>query len=547
MLNNLTIRGGLTLVISVFVAFLLIVIGVGYGALKLANSSLDETQHSAVALSHLKASSEKLLQVQLALGSYQTLFSVGKQTDELLSAAHKVLVESNKDFSSYMAGPFASEAEKKLAQSVEQARSALVDKAIEPEFKALTDFDFNTFRNIQGETANAFYAAYSKSIDTLQRVQMDSQRQQAETAAQRFQMATLLFAGIGAIALVIGVMARVGLSAAVIKPVNATIKHFERIAAGDLTISIRSKSRNEMGQLLGALTKMRDGLVETVAKVRGSTTAITQGANEIASGNADLSSRTEQQAAALQQTAASMEQLSATVKQNADNAKQANRLAQGALDTVTRGGAVVSRVTETMDGISASSRKVAEIIGMIEGIAFQTNILALNAAVEAARAGEQGRGFAVVASEVRSLAQRSGSAAKEIKELIGESAAKVEQGASLVSNAQKTIHEAMDAVQRVTGVMNEIEASALEQSDGIEQVNKAVAQIDEVTQHNAALVEEAAAAAKSLEEHAVALRDAVAVFRLDDPSTTAKEIVSIEYNPNKKSSLSHNEIDLKIA
>jgi methyl-accepting chemotaxis protein len=547
MLKNITIRGGLTLVISVFVAFLLIVIGVGYGALKLANSSLDETQHSAVALSHLKASSEKLLQVQLALASYQTLFSVGKQTDELLPAAHKVLVESNKDFSSYMAGPFASEAEKKLAQSVEQARSALVDKAIEPEFKALTDFDFNTFRNIQGETANAFYAAYSKSIDTLQRVQMDSQRQQAETAAQRFQMATLLFAGIGAIALVIGVMARVGLSAAVIKPVNATIKHFERIAAGDLTISIRSKSRNEMGQLLGALTKMRDGLVETVAKVRGSTTAITQGANEIASGNADLSSRTEQQAAALQQTAASMEQLSATVKQNADNAKQANRLAQGALDTVTRGGAVVSRVTETMDGISASSRKVAEIIGMIEGIAFQTNILALNAAVEAARAGEQGRGFAVVASEVRSLAQRSGSAAKEIKELIGESAAKVEQGASLVSDAQKTIHEAMDAVQRVTGVMNEIEASALEQSDGIEQVNKAVAQIDEVTQHNAALVEEAAAAAKSLEEHAVALRDAVAVFRLDDPSTTAKEIVSIEYNPNKKSSLSHNEIDLKIA
>ncbi|MBB5543028.1 methyl-accepting chemotaxis protein [Paraburkholderia fungorum] len=547
MLNNITIRGGLTLVISVFVAFLLIVIGVGYGALKLANSSLDETQHSAVALSHLKASSEKLLQVQLALGSYQTLFSVGKQTDELLPAAHKVLVESNKDFSSYMAGPFASEAEKKLAQSVEQARSALVDKAIEPEFKALTDFDFNTFRNIQGETANAFYATYSKSIDTLQRVQMDSQRQQAETAAQRFQMATLLFAGIGAIALVIGVMARVGLSAAVIKPVNATIKHFERIAAGDLTISIRSKSRNEMGQLLGALTKMRDGLVETVAKVRGSTTAITQGANEIASGNADLSSRTEQQAAALQQTAASMEQLSATVKQNADNAKQANRLAQGALDTVTRGGAVVSRVTETMDGISESSRKVAEIIGMIEGIAFQTNILALNAAVEAARAGEQGRGFAVVASEVRSLAQRSGSAAKEIKELIGESAAKVEQGASLVSDAQKTIHEAMDAVQRVTGVMNEIEASALEQSDGIEQVNKAVAQIDEVTQHNAALVEEAAAAAKSLEEHAVALRDAVAVFRLDDPSTTAKEIVSIEYNPNKKSSLSHNEIDLKIA
>ncbi|HZZ12779.1 MAG TPA: methyl-accepting chemotaxis protein [Paraburkholderia sp.] len=514
MLNNLTIRGGLTLVISVFVAFLLTVIGVGYGALKLANGSLDETQHSATALSHLKASSEKLLQVQLALGTYQTLFSVGKQTDELLPNAHTVLVDSNKEFRNYMAGPFASEQEKTLAQGVEQARGALVDKAIEPEFKALTDFDFNTFRNIQGDTANSLYASYSKAIDALERVQTESRRQQAETGAQRFNLATLLFAAIGAISIVVGVVARIGLSAAVLKPVNATIKHFERIAAGDLTIAIKSRSRNEMGQLLGALTGMRDGLVETVSKVRGSTTAITQGANEIAAGNADLSSRTEQQAAALQQTAASMEQLSVTVKQNADNAKQANRLAQGALDTVTRGGAVVSQVTETMDGITESSRKVAEIIGMIEGIAFQTNILALNAAVEAARAGEQGRGFAVVASEVRSLAQRSGAAAKEIKDLIGDSAAKVERGASLVSDAQKTIHEAMNAVQRVTGVMNEIEASAHEQSDGIEQVNKAVSQIDEVTQHNAALVEQAAAAAKSLEEHAVALRDAVSVFQV---------------------------------
>ena len=270
---------------------------------------------------------------------------------------------------------------------------------------------------------------------------------QAETAASRFRIATLLFAAIGVISIVIGVMARVGLSAAVIRPVNQTIRHFQRIAAGDLTIAVKVRSRNEMGQLLGALTQMRDGLVDTVSKVRGSTGAITQGANEIASGNADLSRRTEQQAAALEETAASMEELSATVKQNADNAQQANRLAHGALETVTRGGTVVGRVTETMEGITTSSRKVAEIIGMIEGIAFQTNILALNAAVEAARAGEQGRGFAVVASEVRSLAQRSGTAAKEIKELIGESAAKVEQGASLVAEAGKTMQRS-DAVGR---------------------------------------------------------------------------------------------------
>src|SRR5258706_5974624 len=231
-------------------------------------------------------------------------------------------------------------------------------------------------------------------------------------------------------------------------PVNRTIDHFRSIAAGDLTISVKTRSRNEMGQLLSALTQMRDGLVDTVSKVRGSTEAITLGANEIASGNADLSSRTEQQAAALQQTAASMEELSATVKQNTDNAKQASRLAQGALETVVRGGKVVTRVTETMDGITDSSRKVTEIIGMIEGIAFQTNILALNAAVEAARAGEQGRGFAVVATEVRNLAQRSGAAAEEIKELIRESAAEVGEGASLVAQARRTKPATIEFVRR---------------------------------------------------------------------------------------------------
>ena len=516
MLNNITIRGGLTLVISLFVAFLLTVIGVGYGALNLANAGFDEVQRSSAALLHLKASSEKLLQVRLALGgTYEALFSGGKQTDDLLPAAHKVLVESNNAFRSYASGPFASDDEKRLAKTVEQARTALVDQAIEPEFKALNDNDFNTFRNVQGENANGLYEKYSQAIDALEKLQTHSEQRQADTAAMRFRMATFLFAAIAAVAIAIGVIARAGLSVALIKPVNLTISHFKRIATGDLTIVITGRSRNEMGQLLGALTQMRDGLADTVLKVRGSTSAITHGANEIAAGNADLSARTEQQAAALQQTAASMEQLSATVKHNAENAKQANRLACGALDTVRRGGTVVSRVTETMDGITDSSRKVFEIIGIIEGIAFQTNILALNAAVEAARAGEQGRGFAVVASEVRSLAQRSGTAAKEIKALIGDSAARVEQGASLVAEASRTITEAMQSVERVAGIMGEIEAAAHEQSEGIEQVNKAITQIDEVTQRNAALVEEAAAAAKSLEGQADLLRDAVAVFRLD--------------------------------
>ncbi|MGH8783292.1 methyl-accepting chemotaxis protein [Paraburkholderia sp.] len=516
MLNNVTIRGGLTLIICIFVAFLLTVIGVGYGALKHTSDGLRELQRSSAGLASLKASSEKLLQVRLSLGSYETLFSVGKETDGLLAAAHKVLVDSNNDFRAYAAGPFASDDERKLAQAVSQARAALVDQAIEPEHKALIDNDFNTFRTIQGETADRYYKIYAKAIDSLERLQMENQRRGADDVEQRFRMSVMLFAGIGALAIVIGVAARMALSVALIRPVKQTISHFEHIAAGDLTIVVGERSRNEMGQLLGALTRMRDGLVDTVAKVRGSSSAIAHGVKEIAAGNLDLSRRTEQQAAALERTAASIEELSSTVKQNADNAKEANRLARGALETVTRGGEVVQRVTQTMDGITESSRKVTEITGMIEGIAFQTNILALNAAVEAARAGEQGRGFAVVASEVRSLAQRSATAAKEIKELLGHSAAQVQQGASLVVQAGGTMKDAMQAVERVTRIMGEIEAAAREQSSGIEQVNQAIAQIDEVTQNNVALVEEAAAAAKSLDEQAEALREAVAVFRISE-------------------------------
>jgi methyl-accepting chemotaxis protein I, serine sensor receptor len=325
-----------------------------------------------------------------------------------------------------------------------------------------------------------------------------------------------VFGVIGAVGVAIGLIARSGLAAAVVKPVDTAIRHFQRIAAGDLTVDVRVRSKNEMGQLLGALAQMREALIGTVARVRGSTQEITLGANQIAAGNVDLSSRTSQQAAALQETAASLEQLSAAVRQNTAGAQEASGLAQGALSTVSRGADVVARVNETMNDISTSSRKVEEITGIIEGIAFQTNILALNAAVEAARAGEEGRGFAVVAQEVRSLAQRSGTAAKEIKELIAASVATVGTGARLVEEARHTMGEARDAVARVSHIMGEITAATHEQSDGIEQVNRAIAQIDEVTQRNAALVEEAAASAQSLESQADALREAVSVFHLAD-------------------------------
>ena len=514
MLGNITIRRGLTLVIGIFVAFLLTVIGVSYGALKITNDSLHDAQRGAQALDALKTSSERLLQVRLALGGYETLFSVGKATDGLLDKAHQVLVNSNKEFALYSAGPFDNPEEARLAQAVSSAREALVSQALEPEYKSLVDNDFNTFRTIQGETADRYYGAYAKAIEALENWQTARQQQDADTAAQRFRLSLIVFGLIGVVGVAIGVIARVGLAAAVVKPVNHAIRHFERIAAGDLTVDVRVRSKNEMGQLLSALQTMRDGLVGTVSRVRGSTHEISQGAKQIASGNVDLSDRTAQQAAALEETAASIEELSAAVRQNTDGAKEASGLAQTALATVTRGAEVVARVNATMSDITASSQKVEEITGIIEGIAFQTNILALNAAVEAARAGEQGRGFAVVASEVRSLAQRSGTAAKEIKELIAASAATVSAGARLVEDARRTMDDARSAVARVSGIMSEIETATHEQSDGIEQVNRAIAQIDEVTQRNAALVEEAAAAAQSLESQADLLRAAVAVFNL---------------------------------
>jgi len=515
MFNNLKIRTGLTLIVVIFLAFLITVIGVGYGALKQAMNGFQEAQQSSAALAALNASSEKLLQVRLTLGNYESFFHIGKPTDGMLASAHDMLRESNDDFQAYTSVPFASDSERQLAQTVSQARAALLAQAIDPEYKALSDDDFGTFRTLQGDAAVRLYQAYAQAIDALERLQAQTQRDNASAMQQRFTIAVLLFAGIGVAAIVISLLARMLLTSALIKPVDSAIAHFARIAAGDLTGSISDQSRNEMGQLLGALKRMRGELAGTVSQVRGSVDVIAQGVKEIAAGNLDLSGRTERQAASLERTTSTMEQLSSTVKQNADHAQEANQLAHGALETVTRGGAVVKRVIETMDDITGSSRKMTEIIGMIEGIAFQTNILALNAAVEAARAGEQGRGFAVVASEVRNLAQRSASASREIKDLLSTSAAQIDQGASLVAQAGGTMNEAMQAVERVTHIMVELEAAAQEQRAGIEQINQAINQIDDVTQNNVALVEEASAAAKSLEEQALVLRAAVAVFRLE--------------------------------
>jgi X-X-X-Leu-X-X-Gly heptad repeat protein len=335
-----------------------------------------------------------------------------------------------------------------------------------------------------------------------------------DSAASTYQTA-LISTGLSiALAVVIGIVIASVITRSITVPMQKAVAVAQTVANGDLTSHIDAQGKDEAAQLLGALKHMNANLANLIGQVRSGSETIATGAGQIATGNTDLSSRTEEQAASLEETAASMEELTATVRQNTESAKQGNMLASNASEVATRGGDVVGRVVHTMREISDSSAKVADIISTIEGIAFQTNILALNAAVEAARAGEQGRGFAVVAGEVRSLAQRAATAAKEIKELINESVDRVTTGTEQVDEAGRTISEVVSAVRRVTDLMGEIAAASNEQHKGIEQVNSAVVQMDQVTQQNAALVEQASAAAQSMAEQARSLRDAVSVFKV---------------------------------
>lgn len=313
----------------------------------------------------------------------------------------------------------------------------------------------------------------------------------------------------------------------VVRPLAHAVSVIERVADGDLTVEVKLSSRDEMGRLLRGLSKMRDSLAETVSVIRRSAESVGSASREIAAGHADLSSRTEQQASGLEETAASMEQLATTVKRNAEGARQADTLAAGASVTAGKGGKVVAEVVETMGGISETSKKIGEIIGIINNIAFQTNILALNAAVEAARAGEQGRGFAVVASEVRSLAQRSAVAAKEIKDLVQNSAGKVSTGARQVEAAGNTMKEIVASAKRVTEVMSEIKVASQEQLLGIEQVSGEVTRMEQSVQQNAAVMEESAAAAQDLADQAKHLMASVARFKLEDGSRADARLVEV--------------------
>ncbi|WP_318356784.1 methyl-accepting chemotaxis protein [Enterobacter sp.] len=439
-----------------------------------------------------------------------------------IQEAEKRIKQSQDGFNAYMQRSVKTAADEAIDGELNARFKAYID-GLQPMLKYAKNGMFEAIINHENEQARPLDTAYNEVL--LKAIQIRTERANtlSDLAHSRTQLGLMFMAGAFIIALVLTLITFIVLRRTVIQPLQHAAKRIEHISKGDLTLPEEATGRSEIGVLSRHLQNMQRALVQTVGTVRQGAEEIYRGTSEISAGNTDLSSRTEQQAAAIEQTAASMEQLTATVKQNADNAHHASKLAGDASGKATKGGQIVSGVVQTMGNITASSKKISEITAVINSIAFQTNILALNAAVEAARAGEQGRGFAVVASEVRTLASRSAQAAKEIEALISESVTLIERGSGEVVAAGNTMGDIVDAVKRVTDIMLEIAAASDEQSKGIEQVSQAITEMDNVTQQNASLVEEASAAASSLEEQAARLTEAVGTFRLQQASQKHEE------------------------
>jgi methyl-accepting chemotaxis protein-1 (serine sensor receptor) len=516
MLSRWSIRTTLTMVGIILVALTVIVGALGLTALSRSGDALDSlADGDMVAMRTLNDAGSYLLRARVSLERVNALTAAGEieQSKQALERAQELLNKSNENWQAFLNAPKKG-IDSALVEAAAAKRATLLSDGVAPEFAALRASDLSGYHAIADTKISPMFVAYDNAATpVVKALQDDADNEQQRTAAQIATMRYLII-GVVVFALVMVVLIRLALRGMIVQPLTDAVTCFERIANGDLTQPVDTSGTNEIGRLFKGVKHMQDSLSTMVKAVHGTAESIDTGAREIAMGNTDLSQRTEQQAASLQETASSMEQLTGTVRQNAENARQASQLAVNASDIATRGGEVVSQVVHTMQDIATSSNKVVDIISVIEGIAFQTNILALNAAVEAARAGEQGRGFAVVAGEVRSLAQRSASAAKEIKELIGDSVDKVQSGSTLVGRAGTTMDEIVQAVRRVTDIMGEISAASEEQSGGIEQVNRAVVQMDEVTQQNAALVEQAAAAAASLEEQTRQLQTVVGQWRV---------------------------------
>ena len=510
---NMNIGPRLGMAFGVVLLLMLVSTGVGINRMSFIQAQLDQIVEGDAAKLRLVNSMRDLVRYQSV-----TIRDVVMQEDlsfkrkemKLMREATKTYRANATQLEKLLLDPQGKSALAKLVEADGKVKAAM-DEAVE---QSLGENHVGAGEIVRDKVRPAQIEMIANLDSLLSHVETLSKNTAME-ATQAYQGARWLVLLLAGFALVLGVLAAYAVTRSITRPLNEAVAVANAVAAGDLSSKIEVDSSNETGRLLQALKHMNENLRGLVNKVRSSADSIATGTAEIASGNLDLSSRTEEQASSLEETAASMEELTSTVKQNAENAKQANQLAISASAVAVKGGAVVSQVVNTMSSINDSSKKIADIIGVIDGIAFQTNILALNAAVEAARAGEQGRGFAVVASEVRNLAQRSAAAAKEIKALIGDSVEKVGTGTKLVDEAGKTMAEIVTSVKRVTDIMSEIAAASSEQSAGIEQVNQAITQMDDVTQQNAALVEEAAAAAESLQDQAGQLVQAVSVFKLD--------------------------------
>jgi len=515
--SNMKIRSSIILVLVFYLIMLIAGAALGVLSLRAGNMSVDsivQNQRAGAALSQA-VDGYRNVQSALTRAAAARVLGTASEVNTLLQEGRRHYDAAAAAFRSFQEAASQTDAGRELGPQISQRFDALMVQGVQPLFDMLARGDDAGYERARNGQVLQLERELFDSWNALQRSQQLVIDTTYQGEVDQYNLVVKLVA-VGMLAcFLIAFVTYAFLNRMVLRPLRVAGAHADRIASGDLTQRIHAESSNEIGVLLEAMRRMQDSLTHIVGTVRLGVDEINVGAREIYMGNTDLSNRTEQQAAALQETAASMEQLASTVQQNTVHATEADRLVKGAADVAQRGGSAVTAVVDTMSEISDSSRQMAEIVGVIDGIAFQTNILALNAAVEAARAGEQGKGFAVVAGEVRSLAQRSAQAAREIKQLIDESLEKVSAGAQQAGDAGAIMEDVVRSVDTVTTIMAEIATASQEQSDGISQVNVAVADMDGVTQQNAALVQEAAAAAGSLQDQARRLAELVAVFKVN--------------------------------